>query len=394
MFTTLPETQKAALTIIVFIGTFFISLTIGRILKRRAGVRMGILFQLFCLALAFYAALWMYGVALDLRNHVGTALVLLGAASVIALVDRYIWDLYFEKKKQTPIPHFPRQVAALLIYLVTLLIVLWYGYHADKWLTGLLAASGAATIVLGLARQNLLSGIIAGMSLQINRPYKVGDWLQVGEKFAEVMEINWRSTRLRTNDAIYLDIPNNEIVKTTIINLHYPTEVHAMRIRVGVDYNVPPNRVKDSLLRAASTANGVLPNPPVRVYLVDFGDHAITYEIKFFMGNHARINEINDAIRTNVWYELKRQRIKIPYPIQDLYLHRPAARSVDEDHDEARAILRGEPLFDCLSDAQIENLVKQSELNHFSRGERVIAEGAEGDSMFIVWAGEPQRSMQ
>ncbi len=393
MFTTLLETQKAAVTIVVFIGTFFIALTIGRILKRRAGVRLGILYQLFCLTLAFYAALAVYGVHTNWRDHVGAAVILLSTAFVVALVNRYVFDWYFEKRKQTPIPHFLREVVALLVFLIALLFVLSVGYHAESQLKGVLAGSGIAAIILGFAGQNLFGGIIAGMSLQINRPYKVGDWLQVGEKFAEVMEINWRSTRLRTNDAIYLDIPNNEIVRTTIINLHYPTEVHAMRIRVGIDYNAPPNRVKDSLIRAASTANGVLPNPPVRVYLVEFGDHAVTYEIKFFMGNHARINEINDAIRTNVWYELKRQRIKIPYPVQDLYLHRPAARSMDEDHDEARAILRGEPLFDCLSDGQIENLVKQSHLNHFGRGERVIEEGAEGDSMFVLLRGAAQVSV-
>ena len=386
------DTQRAAATLIAFVGTFFIALTVGRFLKRRAGVRLGVLYRLFCLALAAYAALWTYGVALDLRNHVGTALVLLGAAFVIALVDRYVWDLYFEKKKQTPIPHFPRQIVALLIYLITLLIVLWYGYRADKWLTGLLAASGAATIVLGLAGQNLLSGIIAGMSLQINRPYKVGDWLQVGDRFAEVMEINWRSTRLCTNDNIYLDIPNNEIVRTTIINLHYPTEVHAMRIRVGVDYNVPPNRVKDALARAAQSAKNVLLSPPVKVFLVEFGDHAVTYEIKYYMGNHARFNETNDAVRTNVWYELKRQRINIPYPIRTLQLER-RSQPAPEGHEEARVILRGEPLFQCLSDSQIDNLVKQSELNHFGRGERVIEEGAEGDSMFILLRGAAEVSV-
>ena len=59
-----------------------------------------------------------------------------------------------------------------------------------------------------------------------------------------------------------------------------------------------------------------------------------------------------------------------------------------EGYEEARAILRGEPLFQCLSDDQIENLVKQSELNHFGRGERVIEEGAEGDSMFILLRGD------
>src|SRR5437870_2349552 len=176
------DTQRAALTVVAFIGTFIAALTFGRFLKRRAEVRLGIFYQLFCLALAFYAALAVYGVQADWRNHIGAAAILLSTALMVALVDRYVWDVYFEKKKQTPIPHFPRQIVALLIYLITLLIVLWYGYRADKWLTGLLAASGAATIVLGLAGQNLLSGIIAGMSLQINRPYKVGDWLQVGDR--------------------------------------------------------------------------------------------------------------------------------------------------------------------------------------------------------------------
>jgi len=387
------DTQRAALTVCAFIGTFFVSLTIGRILKRRAGVRLGILYQLFCLALAFYVALAVYGLEAPWRVHVGAAAILLSTALIVALVNRYVWDIYFERRKQTPIPHFLREVVALVIFVVALLFVLSFAYHAERGLKSVVATSGVAALILGFAGQNLLGGIIAGMSLQINRPYKVTDWLKVGDTYGEVMEINWRSTRLRTNDGIYLDIPNNEIVKSTIVNLHYPTEVHAMRIRVGVDYNVPPNRVKDALNRAASAANGVLPNPPVRVYLVEFGDHAITYEIKFFMGNHARINEINDAIRTNVWYELKRQRITIPYPIRTLQVERRKPVAGDEDHQEARAILRGEPLFDCLSDAQIENLVKQSHLNHFGRGERVIEEGAEGDSMFILLRGAAQVSV-
>src|SRR5258708_7052875 len=153
-----------------------------------------------------------------------------------------------------PIPHFLREVVALVIFLIALLMVLSMGYHAERELKGVLAGSGIAAIILGFAGQNLFGGIIAGMSIQINRPYKVGDWLQVGERFAEVMEINWRSTRLCTNDAIYLDIPNNEMVSHAIVNLHYPTEVHAMRIRVGVEYKNRPNREKDALFRAGSSA--------------------------------------------------------------------------------------------------------------------------------------------
>jgi len=387
MFSLLPETERDAITVVAFIGTFFVAVAIGRFLKRRAKVRLGFLFRLFCLTLAFYAALAFYGVHAPWRNHVGAAVILLSTALVVALVNRYVWDLYFEQKRQTLIPHFLREVIGGLIFLIALLFVLSSGYHAEAQLKGLLAGSGVVAIILGFAGQNFFAGIIGGISIQLNRPYKVGDWLQVGERFAEVMEINWRSTRLRTNDGIYLDIPNNEMVSHAIVNLHYPTEVHAMRIRVGVEYKNRPNRVKDALFRAASSANGVLAEPKVKIFLVDFADFAVIYEIKFYMGNHARINEINDAVRTNVWYELKRQGITIPFPIRTLQIERRAAWPVHEDHDEARAILREEPLFECLSDDQIDNLVKEARLNCFGRGENVIKEGAEGDSMFILLRG-------
>src|SRR5436189_684 len=308
MFNALPEAERDVITVIAFIGTFFIALGIGRFLKRRAGVRLGLLFRLFCLTLAFYAAIAAYGVHAPWRNHVGAAAILLSTALVVALVNRYVWDLYFEQKRQTLIPHFLREVIGGLIFLVALLFVLSSGYHAEAQLKGLLAGAGIVAIILGFAGQSFFAGIIAGVSIQINRPYKVGDWLQVGERFAEVMEINWRSTRLRTNDAIYLDIPNNEMVSHAIVNLHYPTQVHAMRIRT-------------------------------------------------------------------------------------LHVERRAARTVQEDQEEARIILRDEPLFECLSDAQIDNLVKDARLNHFGRGERVIQEGAEGDSMFVLLRGAAQVSV-
>src|SRR5437899_1663420 len=262
------DTQRAAATLIAFVGTFFIALTVGRFLKRRAEVRLGLLYQLFCLALAFYVAITVYGVHASWRIHIASAALLLSTALVVALVNRYVWDLYFERRKQTPIPHFLREVVALFIFVVALLFVLSCAYQGER----------------------------------------------------------------------------------------------------------------------------VLPEPKVRVFLVDFGDHAVTYEIKYYMGNHARFNETNDAVRTNVWYELKRQRINIPYPIRTLQLER-RSQPAREGHEEARVILRGEPLFQCLSDGQIDNLVKQSELNHFGRGEHVIEEGAEGDSMFILLRGAAEVSV-
>jgi len=393
MFALLFDTQRVALTVGAFVGVFFVALMFGRLLKRGTGVQLGVLYQLFCLTLAFYAALAAYGVHADWRNHVGAAAILLSTALVVAVVNRYVWDWYFEKRKQTPIPHFLREVVGGLIFLVALLLVLSVGYHAERQLTGLLAGSGIAVIILGIAGQNLFSGIIAGMSLQINRPYKVGDWLKVGDTYGEVREINWRSTRLCTNDSIYLDIPNNEMVARTITNLSYPTRTHFMRLQINAEYSAPPNRVKEALMRATIQVPGVEKNPPPQIYVSEYGDSAIVYQIKFAMTTHSGYYEVRDGIYTNAWYEFRRRNITIPFPQRTLHLERKAGRPTDEGHDEAFSILRGEPLFQCLSDGQIGNLVGQSDLNHFGRGERVIEEGDDGDSMFILLQGSAQVSV-
>jgi small-conductance mechanosensitive channel len=394
MFSRLLQTEKPAETVFVFLATYFVTLAIGRAFKRRGGVHFGILFQFFALTLGFYAALSTYGLQTTWRGHVGAILILLSTGVMIALLNRYLWDYYFETRRQIVIPRLLRDSVSLLIFLVALLLVLSIGYQAQTQLKGLLAGSGVLAIILGFAAQNFLSSLVAGLSLQVERPYKVGDWLRVGDVYGEVMEINLGATKLRTNDAIYLHIPNNEIVKQTITNLHYPNALHAMRLSVGADYGVPPNRVKDALMRAVTHATGVVLEPVPKIYLKEFADSAIVYEIKFWMTNHASFNDICDAIRTNVWYEFKRRKIQIPFPIRTLQLERKSSAASKDVQTRARAILRGEPLFSCLSDEQIEGLVKDAEAGyHFGRGEAVIEEGTDGDSMFVLLHGSAQVSV-
>lgn len=72
MFNPLVDSPRYAATALVFIGVYFLTLAIGRFLKRHGGVRFGVIFQLFCLALAFYAALATYGVRPPWRGHIGS----------------------------------------------------------------------------------------------------------------------------------------------------------------------------------------------------------------------------------------------------------------------------------------------------------------------------------
>jgi CRP-like cAMP-binding protein len=120
---------------------------------------------------------------------------------------------------------------------------------------------------------------------------------------------------------------------------------------------------------------------------MDFADSAVIYEIKFSMGNHREYNDVCDAIRTNIWYEFKRQHITIPFPIRTLHLQRGPKRIAD-DRAEARAILRGEAIFDCMNDAQLETVLRNAQLQRYGRGERLIREGDPGDSMFVMLRGD------
>src|SRR3984893_19582602 len=103
MFALLCDTRRAALTGGAFIGRLVVALMFGRLLKRGAGVQLVTLYQLFCLTLAFYAAIVVYGVQANWRNHVGAVGILLSSALVVSLVNRYVWDWYFENGKQRTI---------------------------------------------------------------------------------------------------------------------------------------------------------------------------------------------------------------------------------------------------------------------------------------------------
>ncbi|MGV3530804.1 MAG: cyclic nucleotide-binding domain-containing protein, partial [Chthoniobacteraceae bacterium] len=219
--------------------------------------------------------------------------------------------------------------------------------------------------------------------------FRPGDWLMVEGQQLEVIEVNWRSTRLRSNDDIYSDVPNKSIVGATITNLTYLSRLHGKRITVRMEYASPPNLVKDCLKRAAANARGVLTTPAPQVFLKDFGEAGVVYEVRFWMDDPAKNNEIFDSVRTNIWYEAQRNHLRIPTPARTIQIERPAKRR-EEWIEQARAAAREHPFIQLLDEPQIERLLQTPSLLHFGRGERLIEQGAPGESMFILLTGEAE----
>jgi len=363
---------------------------LGRWLKRREGVQLSIMYKLFGAALGVYVPIrlldWNLGnPPYTLRDDLAAGCILLGVIFVLSLLKRYLWEYYFGEKRGMQIPKFLREIFSALFFILAVLFVGSRIYGVTP--SGVFLSSTVVVGIIGWAMQDLLGNVISGVALQVGKPFKAGDWLILETQHAEVIEVNWRSTRLRTNDDHYLDIPNTSIVRSTVVNLSYPSHLHALRMRVGVDSNTPPNRVKQVLMHATIGSKGVLPSPPPKIFLIEFADYSITYEIKFWIEHHAAYNDIYDALRTSVWYALQRAKIAIPSPIRTIQIERNRS-SAFRLPDEMRAVIRNKPFFKCLTDEQVQKIVAAASISLFGKGERIVDQGAEGSSMFILLTGE------
>lgn len=374
-------------------------LAAGRWLKRRHGVHFGILYYWFIIALAAYTPLKVWQLAergadqvLDAKDfwlqkgihYFESALIILGIIAGLALLRRLFWELYFHRRYGAHAPKLLQQVFGFGLFCTTVLLVM--SKRHDVLVDAFLAGSGIVAVVIGFAMQETLANIVSGIALQIGQPFKTGDWLIVTDIRAEVIEVNWRSTRLRTNDDVYLDIPNKTIVTSTITNLSFPTKTHANRIRIGFEYGSPPNVVREVLQRSAEAAPHVVPHPPVKIFLKDFADSSIVYEIKYSVDDDSRYNDIEDAIRTNIWYEAKRAGLNMPFPQRVVHITRE--KSNTRNLDDLRALSLKIDLLSPLDDAQREHLLANAHVLPFGRGERIIKQGNDGCSMFVVFSGE------
>jgi small-conductance mechanosensitive channel/CRP-like cAMP-binding protein len=382
----IPEAYKLLTFFLAVPGMYSLMVLIGRYFKRRHGVRLGGIYHLFSLSLAVYVPANLLNLSWTFLHHLGAIVVVLGALVVISIAERFVVDLHIRKHHAVTVPKFLTEVVAAVVLIVTVFLVLQFGYGLT--IKELLIAPGIAAIVIGLAMQDLAGNVIAGIALQSGRSFAQGDWLLVDNRYAEVVEITWRSTRLRTLDDVSLEIPNRDLARLIIVNLNRPQTSHAVRLNFIIDYSEPPTRVKGILLHAASNARGVLPEPKPRAFVKNFSDYGVEYEIKFSLISHRDFSEVCDAVRTNVWYALRRHGIKIPFPTRTVQLERPVRDKQQEVQSAARTILREQPIFKCLGDEQLDALLPRGRTAHFGKDEKLIQQGEAGQSMFLLVSGE------
>lgn len=174
---------------------------------------------------------------------------------------------------------------------------------------------GVGSLAIALAAQDSISNMISGFIIMIDRPFRIGDRIRFAEnQVGDVIEIGIRSTKIQDFDNNIVIIPNNEIVKSRLVNFTYPTTLTRVIVDVTAAYGSNVAKVKETLLKATERVPKLSTEKLPEVYLINFGDFALQFRLVVFSDHYSNAWDIQCKLREEVYELFKKENIEIPLP--------------------------------------------------------------------------------
>lgn len=305
---------------------------------------------------------------------VGTLWWLTLAFFAFILLERFVWTTFARRGVQVPKLLIDVVRAVVFVFMLLGLISALF----EETITGLLAASGVFAVVMGFALQSTLADLFSGIALNLQRPYRVGDWIRIDDSaVGRVTEMNWRATQLRSPQGDTIVLPNSKLAASQIVNFSMPTPRHRSDISVALSARVAPGAAIDVLERAALKATAVLSDPPTSARIKSFDDRQIRYEVQFWLEGYADIDAVRHEVSHSVWYAL------------DVLGIGPWNENAEAAVEGSRALrLVGYvDLFRDLEPATRERIAGAMTARIVRPGDVIMRAGQAGDSVFIVELG-------
>lgn len=268
----------------------------------------------------------------------GIAWWILGAWLVKGLLNLILRRTIFPNDNQ---PHARRLFADLasgLVYVVAFVGIM--DTVLKEPISTVLATSGVLAIVLGLALQNTLADVFSGLAINVERPFGAGDWITLpGDVEGQVIEINWRATRIRTLSNDIIVIPNSVVAKGVITNHRPLNEPNYCTIELKVDQSIPPSRVIAALKEAATIGESETAGSAPAAFANAFDDTLIVYGLSFAIAEFSQTSAVRSAVISRVSEALQRLHIPIGTPETAVRIIRdaPAVAAGEVNHSNAPA---------------------------------------------------------
>jgi len=208
---------------------------------------------------------------------------------------------------------FLRRVALIILTVIFVIMILDY-FNIE--VSGFVATLGIGSLAIALAAQAALSDTISGFVIMIDRPYRIGDRIEVQDlkTWGDVVDIGLRSTRIRTLDNRMVIIPNSVIAKSLIVNHSYPDTQYRIQNHIGVAYGTDIEKARSVIIEAVKTVEGVLLDRPVEALFLEFGDSALIFRIRLWLESYVDTRRMFDKVNTAVYKALNEAGIEIPFP--------------------------------------------------------------------------------
>ena len=287
-------------------------------------------------------------------------------------------------RSPTPPPKILRDVLDFTLYLIAVLPILKTQLDID--LRSLVATSAILSVVLGMAMQDTLGNLFAGLSLQLERPYQVGDWVTIKDVTGRVVQIGWRATRIETVRKEAITLPNNVCSKEAVKNYSRGGMPVAADIYLNASYDRAPNEVKQAVLEMLEQVPLVLREPPPLCRTWGFDEKGIRYQVRYYVEEFGQADWVMEEIYTRVWYRFRREGIELPYPQRTLHV-RDGESSAEFSEEVLAEMLRRVDLFKVLREEERASLRKEMVPKRFAKGEPIIEQGEQGRTFYLVGSG-------
>lgn len=201
----------------------------------------------------------------------------------------------------------------LILFIFVISVVDELGFHIGA----ILGATGILTIAIGIASQTSLSNIVSGIFIIAEKPFEIGDTIKVNELQGEVISIDWLSVKIRTMDNTLVRLPNETLIKSSVINLSY-FPVRRVDVAIGVDYKEDLNHVKEVLFDVAEKSTYCLREPEPLFLVLGFGDSAVNIQFSVWIKNE-KYNEMKTQVQIEIKKAFDEYQIGMPYPCRTIY---------------------------------------------------------------------------
>jgi small-conductance mechanosensitive channel/CRP-like cAMP-binding protein len=277
-----------------------------------------------------------------------------------------------------------QDLLAALIYTAASFAII--AYVLDLPLKGLLATSGVVAIVIGLALQNSLGDVFSGIVLNIERPYRVGDWIILDDTVqGKVIETNWRATHILTGRQDVAIVPNSIIAKSKLVNCSSPTRIHGASIRVKLEPVLTPAAGRNLLKEALLGSTHILRTPDPSVTIKDISAEMLEFELSYAVADVGLVDVAQNELFDRVYRAASAAGAKFSPRLAG-----SPERAAPPDKrvlGSAESLLAGISLFSTLTAEEKASLASLMKLKEYRPGDVIVKTGAILQSLSIVSRG-------